>query len=76
MVLSWIKEDIAYARSKAHNDNPGKSSLRIQWIRASIYGCSVYLQGLRDRELDDLMLEIEKIKAHIGMVKNEKSKLH
>jgi hypothetical protein len=31
-------------------------------------GCSAYLQGLRDKELDELAADIEKIKVHVGMV--------
>lgn len=72
-VLSWLKEDVAWLRKKMRNDNPIKNPIRVRLARASIYGCSVLLSGLKDTELDDLMKEIEKIKEHIGMMGNVKS---
>jgi len=54
-------------RKKARNDNPLKNPIRVRLLRASIYGCSVMLQAMKDRELDELMKEIEAIKEHIGM---------
>lgn len=67
-ILSWLKDEIELARGKSRNDNPGTTSIRIQWSRTVIMGCSAYLQGLHDRELDELATEIEEIKKHVGMV--------
>jgi hypothetical protein len=72
IILRWLKEDIEYLRHKAKNDNPGKSTMRVQLLRASIYGCSVLLSGMKDVELDRLMEEIEEIK--LGMKENVEGK--
>lgn len=54
-----------------------KSPIRVTCVRAEIYAYSVMLQGLHDKELDDLAAEIEAIKKHVGMVeKHERSELH
>lgn len=70
MILAWLKDEITLARDKSRNDNPGQNTIRIQWSRTVIMGCSAYLQGLHDKELDELAAEIEKIKVHVG-IKNE-----
>ncbi|MCJ7431107.1 hypothetical protein MUO83_07870 [Candidatus Bathyarchaeota archaeon] len=68
MILGWLKEEIMLARDKTRADNPGKNTIRIQWSRTVIMGCSAYLQGLHDRELDELAADIQAIKVHVGMV--------
>lgn len=40
---------------------------RCQFFRAAIYATSIQLQALKDREIDELAREIEKIKDHLGM---------
>lgn len=67
MVLQWLKEDVDFLRKKARCKNPIKNPIRVKLLRASIYGCSVLLQGMKEAELDKLMDEIEAIKKHIGM---------
>jgi hypothetical protein len=42
---------------------------RVPFFRAAIYASSVQLQALHDKEIDQLMMEIESIKKHVGMVK-------
>jgi len=46
--------------------NPGDVK-RVAFFRAAIYATSVQLQALKDKEIDTLMLEIEKIKQKLGM---------
>ena len=46
--------------------NPGDVK-RVVFFRAAIYATSVQLQALKDKEIDTLMLEIEKIKQKLGM---------
>jgi len=72
-VLQWLREDVEWLRKKARNDNPIKNPIRVKLMRASIYGCSVLLQALKDVEIDVLMGEIEKIKDHIGMMEHDAS---
>jgi len=67
MILTWLKDEIVLARDKSRNDNPGQNTIRIQWSRTVIMGCSAYLQGLHDKELDGLAADIEKIKVHVGI---------
>jgi hypothetical protein len=67
LILSWLKQDVQYLRKKGYDDNPGRNTTRISYLRASIYGCSVMLQALKDKEIDDLAVEVEKIKEHLGM---------
>ena len=77
IILAWLKDEIVLARDKSRNDNPGQNTIRIQWSRTVIMGCSAYLQGLHDLELDELKVDIEEIKKHVGMSeKHEKSELH
>ena len=45
-----------------------KSPIRVTCVRAEIYAYSVMLQGLHDKELDELAADVEKIKVHVGMV--------
>lgn len=40
---------------------------RAKFFRAAIYATSVQLQALKDKEIDQIMREIEAIKKHIGM---------
>ena len=59
IVLQWLKEDIAYLRKMARNKNPIKNPIRVKLLRASIYGCSVLLSGLKDEDLELRVLELE-----------------
>jgi hypothetical protein len=59
MILQWLKEDIAFLRKMARNKNPIKNPIRVKLLRASIYGCSVLLSGLKDEELELRILELE-----------------
>ena len=68
VVLQWLKEDIEFLRRKARCKNPIKNPIRVKLLRASIYGCSVLLAGMKDSELDKIMEEIEAIKKHVKMV--------
>lgn len=67
MILSWLREDIEWLRAKARNARPPKNKIRVSLIRASIYGCSVYLQALRDKELEDMKNDIALIKEKLGL---------
>jgi len=55
---------------------------RARFFRATIYATSVQLQALKDKEIDQLMKEIQAIKDHIGLNKHvestskTRSKLH
>lgn len=42
-------------------------SKRVYMVQVQCSVCKTILSGLKDRELDDLMKEIEAIKEHIGM---------
>lgn len=68
-VLTWLKEDVEWLRQKGKQRASLKSSIKVSLLRASIYGCSVLLQGMKDTEIDTLTKEVEKIKEHLGMVK-------
>ena len=67
VILQWLKEDIEFLRKKARCKNPIKNPIRVKLLRASIYGCSIILQALKDKEIEDLTEEIEKIKNHLGV---------
>lgn len=45
-----------------------KSPIRVTCVRAEIYAYSVMLSGLKDKEIDELVTEIQAIKVHVGMV--------
>ncbi len=59
MILQWLKEDIEFLRKKARCKNPIKNPIRVKLLRASIYGCSVLLSGLKDEELELRIVELE-----------------
>ena len=59
LVLQWLKEDIAFLRKMARCKNPIKNPIRVKLLRASIYGCSVLLSGLKDEELELRIVELE-----------------
>ena len=59
LVLQWLKEDIAFLRKMARSKNPIKNPIRVKLLRASIYGCSVLLSGLKDEELELRIVELE-----------------
>ena len=59
MILRWLKEDIEFLRMKARQKNPIKNPIRVKLLRASIYGCSVLLSGLKDEELELRIVELE-----------------
>ena len=59
MVLQWLKEDISFLRKMARSKNPIKNPIRVKLLRASIYGCSVLLSGLKDEELEIRIVELE-----------------
>ena len=74
IVLQWLKEDIAYLRKMARNKNPIKNPIRVKLLRASIYGCSVLLSGLKDEELELRIENLEnKLKDGV-LIPLEKSK--
>lgn len=74
MVLHWLKEDIAFLRKMARNKNPIKNPVRVKLLRASIYGCSVLLSGLKDEELEIRILELEEKLKNGVLIPNEKYK--
>ena len=59
LILHWLKEDIEFLREKARCKNPIKNPIRVKLLRASIYGCSVLLSGLKDEELEIRIVELE-----------------
>ena len=59
LILQWLKEDIDFLRTKARCKNPIKNPIRVKLLRASIYGCSVLLSGLKDEELELRVIELE-----------------
>ena len=59
LILQWLKEDIEFLREKARCKNPIKNPIRVKLLRASIYGCSVLLSGLKDEELEFRIIELE-----------------
>ena len=59
LILQWLKEDIEFLREKARCKNPIKNPIRVKLLRASIYGCSVLLSGLKDEELELRIVELE-----------------
>ncbi|MFC1486605.1 hypothetical protein ACFLRN_02795 [Thermoproteota archaeon] len=59
MILQWLKEDISFLRKMARCKNPIKNPIRVKLLRASIYGCSVLLSGLKDEELELRIVELE-----------------
>ena len=67
VVLAWLEQDVKWLREKARSDYPGRSMIRVQLLRASIYGCSVLLTGLKDVEIEEILKEIKLIKEKIGL---------
>lgn len=67
-VLTWLKQDVCQLRKWATQPHTIKSSIRIYCLRSSIHGCSVILQALKDKEIEELAEDIEEIKKHVGMV--------
>ena len=59
MILQWLTEDISFLRKMARCKNPIKNPIRVKLLRASIYGCSVLLSGLKDEELELRIVELE-----------------
>ena len=75
MILRWLKEDIDFLRVKARCKNPIKNPIRVKLLRASIYGCSVLLSGLKDEELELRVVELEeKLKNGVLIPKPEEKK--
>jgi len=74
IVLQWLKEDIAYLRRMARNKNPIKNPIRVKLLRASIYGCSVLLSGLKDEELELRIVELEEKLKNGVLIPVEKRK--
>ena len=64
--LNLLNEVIQWLWRKAKQKKPIPKT-RIQTCRALIYGCSVYLDALKDVELDKLTEEVEAIKEHVGL---------
>lgn len=59
-VLKWLKEDIKYLRKHSKQGHMGKHFLdRVKGIRASIYGCSVLISGLKQEDLELRVKELE-----------------
>ncbi len=61
VVLQWLKEDIEFLRRKARCKNPIKNPIRVKLLRASIYGCSVLLQALKDAELEEIAERLKRV---------------
>ena len=74
MVLQWLKEDIEFLRKKARNKNPIKNPIRLKLLRASIYGCSVLLSGLKDEEVELRVIELEEKLKNGVLIPVEKNK--
>lgn len=58
-ILKVLWADIQWLRKKARNHNPIRNPVRVSLIRASIYACSVLLNGLKDDELERRIEELE-----------------
>ena len=74
IILQWLKEDIAFLREKARQKNPIKNPIRVKLLRASIYGCSVLLSGLKDEELELRIIELEEKLKNGVLIPDEKRK--
>ena len=74
LILQWLKEDIEFLREKARCKNPIKNPIRVKLLRASIYGCSVLLSGLKDEELEIRVLELEEKLKNGVLIPVEKRK--
>lgn len=71
-ILRILNEDVAWLRAHARNKRRFKDPLKIQLLRASIYGCSVMLSGLKDEELELRVLDLEtKLKEGILIERNK-----
>ena len=66
-VLLWLKTDIQQLRKWATQAHTIKNGVRVQCLRASIYGCSVILQALKDVEIDELQKDLDLIKEKLEM---------
>ena len=74
LILQWLKEDIEFLREKARCKNPIKNPIRVKLLRASIYGCSVLLSGLKDEELELRIIELEEKLKNGVLIPVEKNK--
>ena len=74
MVLQWLKDDIQFLREKARKKNPIKNPIRLKLLRASIYGCSVLLSGLKDEEMELRIIELEEKLKNGVLIPVEKNK--
>jgi hypothetical protein len=74
LILQWLKEDIEFLRQKARCKNPIKNPIRVKLLRASIYGCSVLLSGLKDEELELRIVELEEKLKNGVLIPVEKRK--
>ncbi len=54
--------------------NPIKNPIRVKLLRASIYGCSVLLSGLKDEELELRVVELEEKLKNGVLIPVEKRK--
>ena len=75
-VLQWLKDDVDWLRKHSKQKYMGKNfMLRVHGIRASIYGCSTLLSGLKDEELELRVRELEeKIKDAVVIPNESKEK--
>ena len=74
-VLTWLREDIEWLRKHARQKYIGKNfMLRVHALRASIYGASTLLSGLKDEELELRVEELEKIIQNGVVIPSEKDK--
>jgi hypothetical protein len=66
MLLSRIMDNCKWLEQKAKQNRCVDIS-KINAMRGSLYGLGIAVRALKDKELDDLTKEIEKIKEHIGL---------
>ena len=66
MILRKIADNSEWLEKKAKQDRCVHIS-KINAMRGSLYGYSLVLKSLKDRDLEELAKEIEKIKEKLGV---------
>lgn len=68
LVLSKLMEAIEFLHKKSMKGQirkPETDRVKIGYFKALCHACSVYNQISRDSELDELKIDVEKLKLHI-----------
>lgn len=75
-VLKWLRDDVEWLRKHSKQTHLGKYFMdRVKGLRASIYGCSVLIAGLKQEDLELRVKELEEtIKNGVVIPGEEKPK--